>query len=170
MVVQRSGKPQDDLFLTLGLGYLGQFLAQRVNELVLASCERKGFSGMRTSHGYVVQHLVETDRPVPRTGTDLARRMGVTQQAVSKTIAELVRLGVVEITPAEDRRAKQVSLSARGWDAVQQARQSRSRVEDRLLRHIGPQRYSEVQSTLRDCLTLLGGVNRIKRRKIRQPE
>src|ERR1700730_7512246 len=97
MVVKRTRQLNDDLFSTLGLGYLGQFLGQRMNELVLASCRRKGLEGVRISHGYIIQHFVETSEPVTRTGTDLARRMGVTQQAASKTIAELVRLGVVEV-------------------------------------------------------------------------
>jgi hypothetical protein len=48
---------------------------------------------MRASHGYVVQYLAGTDHPVSRTGSELARRIGI------------------EVTPSEDRRAKQVSLS-----------------------------------------------------------
>ena len=170
MVVKRAATVEDDLFSTLGLGYLGQFLGQQVNELILASGKRKGFSEMRVSHGFVVQHLVAADRPVSRTGSDLARRMGVSQQAASKTIAELVRLGVVNVAPSKDRRAKQVSLSARGWEAVQLARRYRTRLEQRLLRHVGRRRYSEARRTLRDCLTLLGGVDRIRTRRIRQPD
>ena len=170
MVVKRAGHPKDDLFLTLGLGYLGQFLGQRLGELVLANGKRKGFVRMRTSHGFVIQHLVETDQPISRTGSEIARRMGVSQQAASKTIAELSRLGVVEVNPSIDRRAKHVSLSPRGWEAVQQARRYRVDLEERLKRNIGPKRYIETQKALRDCLISLGGVERIGSRRIRQPE
>jgi DNA-binding MarR family transcriptional regulator len=158
-----------DLLLTLGLGYLGQFLGQRLNELVLAGGRQKGFSEMRASHGYVIQHLVESDRPVSRTGTELARRMGVSQQAASKSIAELARLGVVEVTQSKDRRAKEIGLSSRGWQGVQRARRHRARLEERLRRHVGARRYSGAQATLRDCLKLLGGVERIRSRRMRQP-
>lgn len=169
MVVKRDRLLKNDLLLTLGLGYLGQFLGQRMNELVLANGKRQGFAQMRTSHGFVIQHLVETDHPVSRTGSELARRMGVSQQAASKAISELSRLGVVEVHPSKDRRAKHVSLSADGWKAVQQSRMYRVSLEDRLIRSIGPERYAETQNTLRDCLLLLGGVDRIRSRRIRQP-
>ena len=162
--------PIDDPLAALGLGYLGQFLGQRVNELVLASGRRQGFARMRMSQGYVIQHLVAKDHPVSRTGSELARRMGVSQQAASKTVAELVDLGVLEVTESKDRRKKQVSLSARGWDAVQRARADRARVEKRLLKEVGIRRYAQAQSTLRKCLVVLGEADRIRSRRVRQPE
>lgn len=173
MVVKRTSPPSApaaDIFSSLGLGYLGQFLGLRINELVLAEAKRKGFAELRESHGYVIQHLVETDRPVSRTGTELARRMGVTQQAASKSIADLVRLGAVAVTQAPtDRRAKLISLSASGWDAVRQTRRTRARLENKLRNRLGPDRYADARQTLRDCLNLLGGISRINSRRIRQP-
>ncbi len=44
MIVKRAEKPEGDVFLTLGLGYLGQFLGQQVNELVLAGGKAVGAS------------------------------------------------------------------------------------------------------------------------------
>ena len=159
---------KNDLLLNLGLGYLGQFLGQRMNELVLAEGRRRGLTQMRTSYGYIVQHLVETDGPVSRTGSELARRMGVSQQAASKAIAELVRLGVIEVSVSGDRRAKQVRLSQRGWDAVKRTRRYRATLEKKLARHVGDRRYAAAQKTLRECLMLLGGVERIRSRRIRE--
>lgn len=163
-------KQKDDLLLTLGLGYLGQFLGQRLNELVLAHGKRKGFTRMRESYGYVIQHLVESDRPISRTGSELARRMGVTQQAASKSVLELKKMGVVKITPAEDPRAKEVSLTNHGWEMVQSVRKFRVSLEMKLLNHLGSHRYTETQHALRDCLQLLGGVERIRSRRIREPQ
>ncbi len=125
---------------------------------------------MRVSHGYVIQHLVDHDGPVSRTGSELARRMGVTQQAASKVVGELLRLGVLEVEQAPDRRAKCVRLSARGWSGVKYARQSRSRLEDKLARHLGRQRYEETRDALRVCLELVGGTGRIRSRRVRQSE
>lgn len=170
MVVKCTEPRNDDLLLTLGLGYLGQFLGQRINELILTGSRRKGSTHMRASHGYVIQHLVTADHPVSRTGSELARRMGVSQQAASKMIAELVRLGAVEVTASADRRAKQVSLSASGWAAVQQTRRNRAQLEGRLRRGIGEKQYAEAQKALRKCLALLGGVEKIRSRRIREPE
>jgi DNA-binding MarR family transcriptional regulator len=159
----------EDVFSQLDLGYLGQFLAQRINELVLSDCRRTGFPSMRVSHGYIVQHLVTSSGPVSRTGSELARRMGVTQQAASKAVAELVRLGVVEIEEAPDRRAKNIRLTTRGWEGVQYSRRSRSRLEAKIGRQLGMKRYLETKKALRDCITMIGGVGRIQSRRVRQP-
>ncbi len=166
MVVKRDA----DLFSSLGLGYLGQFLGQRLNELVLADCKRKGFLEVRVSHGYVIQHLVDKDEPVSRTGSELARRMGVTQQAASKVVGELLRLGVLEVEQAPDRRAKRVRLSSRGWSGVKYARLSRSRLEAKIARHLGEERYEETRDALRVCMELVGGARRIRSRRVRQPD
>src|SRR5215470_7906099 len=91
----------------LDIAYLGFFLGLRVNELVLEKGLAAGFRGMRESHGYVVQHLIESERSI----TELARRMNVSQQAASKAIAELVEHGIVESNRATDRRARRVRLS-----------------------------------------------------------
>ncbi len=161
---------EDDPLSTLGLAYLGQFLGQRVNELIVTAGKRKGFSEMRESHGYVIQHLVGSDRPVSRTGTEIARRMGVSQQAASKLILELKRIGAVRISASEDRRAKEVSLTERGWSAVLYARRRRAGLEARLLRRVGARRYADARETLGECLRVLGGTDRIRSRAIRQPE
>ncbi|PYY06783.1 MAG: hypothetical protein DMG69_22110 [Acidobacteria bacterium] len=66
--------------------------------------------------------------------TEVAKRVNVTQQAASKMIAELIRLGVVQATSAKDKRAKRVRLSPRGWDCVQLGRQTRAEVDGQLAR------------------------------------
>src|SRR5215467_10952268 len=114
----------------LDIAYLGFFLGLRVNELVLEKGLAAGFRGMRESHGYLVQHLIESERSI----TELAQRMNVSQQAVSKSIAELVKHGVVESLPATDRRARRVRLSTRGWNAVRFTRRARQTIEARLQR------------------------------------
>jgi len=75
----------------LDIAYLGLFLGLRVNELVRQRMERAGFAGVRDSHGYLIQHLIESDRSI----TELARRIDITQQAVSKTVRELTSLAQV---------------------------------------------------------------------------
>jgi DNA-binding MarR family transcriptional regulator len=169
MVVTNSRASGEGVFATLGIGYLGQFLGQRINEMVLDDCKRKGFVEMRVSHGYVIQHLVEESAPVARTGTELARRMGVTQQAASKAVSELARLGVVEVSRAADRRAKEIRLTAQGWKGVQCARSSRSRIEAKLANRVGKQGYDKAREVLQACMKVVGGIERIRSRRVRQP-
>src|SRR5215831_8998182 len=91
----------------LDLGYLCLFLGLRVNQLVMEHLKAGGFKDVRESHGYVIQHLIEKERSI----TELAQRMEVTQQAASKVVAELAELGILDMVPSADRRAKKVRLS-----------------------------------------------------------
>jgi hypothetical protein len=97
----------------LDLAYLALFFGLRVNELVMQRMAGAGFRGVRESHGYLMQHLIEADRSI----TELARRMHVTQQAASKAVAELIGLRILEAAPAKDRRSKSIRLSERGCKA-----------------------------------------------------
>jgi len=147
----------------LDLGYLGLFLGLRCNELVAARMVAKGFANVRESHGYVIQHLIDEDRSI----TELAERMEVTQQAASKVVAELIRVGAVEAVTAQDRRSKRIRLARRGWRAVKVARKLRTQLEARLVKMLGAKPYAEAKAILVKCLTELGGVERIKSRRIR---
>jgi DNA-binding MarR family transcriptional regulator len=149
----------------LDLPHLAFFLGLRVNELVMDRTLKAGFSGVRESHGYVIQHLIES----PRTITELARRMEVTQQAASKMVAELIHLGIVEAIPAKDRRAKRIRLSQRGWRCVQLGQRARTRIGKLLIRAAGQKNYEIAKSTLLICLRALGGIERIRSRRIRVP-
>ena len=173
MVVNIERQKTEDILAILGIGYLGLFLGQRMNEVIIAQSRRRGYPYMRESYGYVIQHLVGTNGPVPRTGSELAHRMGVSQQAASKAVAELVRLGVVCIVPpteGTDRRAKLLRLTDIGWKGVTEARRARERLERQLERKLGPARYASIRAALRECLVLMGGLERIRNRKIRLPE
>ena len=149
----------------LDLAYLSLFLGLRVNQLVMSGMAKAGFKGLRESHGYLIQHLIESERSI----TELARRMDVTQQAASKAVAELVNLGIVEASVAEDRRARRVRLSELGWQAVKLGRSSRKRLDKRIVRAVGPTNYSKAKATLLMCLEELGGVAAIRSRRIRAP-
>src|SRR5690349_16516773 len=150
----------------LDLGYLALFLGLRVNQLVMERMRAAGFQKVRESHGYVIQHLIESERSI----TELAERMEVTQQAASKVTAELAALGVLEIAAGSDRRAKRVRLSENGWRVVRLGRKVRSQIEKRLIRAAGPERYKTASAILSACLEALGGMERIRSRRIQPPQ
>lgn len=160
MVVKSSITPSK-----LDLGHLALFTGQRINELVIAQMVKAGFKNVRESHGYLIQHLIESERSI----TELARRMEVTQQAVSKSVAELVRFGILEVATAKDRRAKRIRLSLRGWQSVRQARKTRSQIDMRLAKALGNNEYRRAKTALLTCLDALGGVERIRSRRVRAP-
>lgn len=149
----------------LDLGYLALFLGQRVNELVVQRLVRAGFQNVRASHGYVVQHLIEKERSI----TELAQRMGVTQQAASKTVSEMVRLGILAAKPVRDRRAKGICISKRGWESVRLSRRARAQIDRRLVKTVGAEEYRRTKACLTQCLETLGGVRSIQSRRVKEP-
>jgi DNA-binding MarR family transcriptional regulator len=150
----------------LELAYLAFFVGLRVNELVMQRAAKAGFHDVRERHGFVIQHLIEADRTV----TELARSMGVTQQAGSKAVAELLKIGLVETGDAKDRRAKHVRLSERGWTCVRLGRRLRSEIDARLVSAVGKPAYQRTRLTLLKCLEVLGGLESIRGRRIREPQ
>src|SRR6476646_4230851 len=93
-----------------------------------------GFADLRTAHGFVVQHVVDGPRPVG----EIAERMGVTQQAASKSVGELVALGYLErAAHPSDARVRLVGLSERGRSAVATTRRIRLEVEEELTSVLG---------------------------------
>jgi len=150
---------------TLDIGYLGSFLGARMNDVVRTRGATQGFAGLRDSYGYVIQHLIDKDRTI----SELAARMEISQQAVSKCVSEMTRHRVVEYVSAKDKRVTIVRLSSRGWDAVRLARRTRKQLERRLQKAVGVRRYEDAQQVLATCLAVLGGVRRVRTRRIPLP-
>jgi len=149
----------------LDLAYLGHFLALQVNRLTLERSQAAGFTGIRESHSYLIQHLVEKERSI----TELARRMEVSQQAASKGVAELAGLGLLDVLPGTDRRQKTIRLSRRGRRFIELGRASRRQMERRLIRATGAEAYKTAKETLSTCLEALGGMERVLSRRVLPP-
>ena len=125
-----------------------------------------GFQQVRESHGYLMQHLIESDRTI----TELAGRMEVTQQVTSKAVAELVKLGVLDLLASSDRREKTVRISDRGWTLVHLGRRARQRIERRLVSVTGREEYEMARSVLTACLEALSGTERVGSRRVLPPQ
>ncbi|MEU6472737.1 MarR family winged helix-turn-helix transcriptional regulator [Streptomyces massasporeus] len=92
-------------------------LTQRIHEGVIA----RGFEGVRPAHGFAFARLA----PDGATVTDLAVHLGVTKQAASQLVDEMVRKGYAERRPhPEDARARLVVLTERGWACTRAAEEA----------------------------------------------
>ena len=163
MVVQSRGPVEP---AELDLGYLALFLGLRVNECVVDKMAALGFVKTRQSHGYVIEHLIEEDRTI----TQLAARMEVTQQAASKVVAAMVRLGLIEMTASKDRRVKRIRLSESGWQSVKQARKVRAGIEKRLVKAVGVSVHRDARVALMESLKELGGIGRTQSRRVKMAD
>jgi DNA-binding MarR family transcriptional regulator len=96
--------------------------------------------------------------------------VGLRQRDASKAIAELVELGYLEALPATDRRQRRIRLSDSGWKAIRFARRTRRLIEARLRKTAGASQYDEAKRIVLECLDALGGLERVRARRVRGPE
>lgn len=153
---------ETDLDLTLAALFAGYALNDEVQRRLHAA----GFEGLRFSHGFLVQHLVAGERTVG----ELAELMGVTQQAVSKTVGELETLGYLDRRArAGDARVRLVALTQKGRRAIETVRAARAEVVAELRSELGPRRVDAATALLRDVLRAQGAMPDIRRRRVRLP-
>ena len=111
-----------------------------------------GFGDTRASHNVVFGNL-------PGEGirlTDLANRADMTKQAMSELVADLEQLGYLYRSPdPDDRRAKRIHFTERGWVAVESALRAFDEMETRLARQFGAARLQD----LREMLTSIAGLD-----------
>ncbi|MEU5276586.1 MarR family transcriptional regulator [Streptomyces asoensis] len=101
------------LALTAALLAAAGELTQRINDGVVA----RGFEG-RPAYGFAFTRLARGGATV----TELGVHLGVTKQAASQLVEELVRKGYVERRPhPEDARARLIVLTGRGRECTRAA-------------------------------------------------
>ncbi len=111
----------DAMALTAALLAAAGELTQRIHEGVVA----RGFEGVRPAHGFAFIRLA----PDGATVTDLAVHLGMTKQAASQLVEDLVRRGYVERRPhPDDARARLVVLTEPGWACTRAAEEAAAEV------------------------------------------
>ncbi len=160
MARPRAVDPAADVGL-LALAVAGGITARMREQLAAA-----GFDDVRDSHGYVVQGLLAGDTTV----TALAARLGVSPQAVSKSVTELERAGYVRRGhDPDDGRARPLGLTARGEALVDASRRARQTVARDLTRWLGTRDQAELVRLLRRAAEHYGGLDELTARRLRPP-
>jgi len=150
----------------LDLSLAALFAGYALNDEVARRLAARGFAGLRFSHGFLVQRLIDDEQSIAA----LAAALGITQQAVSKTVAELERRGYVRRRPApHDARVRLVALTERGRAAVEAARAERAAVVAELRERLGPRRVDAATRVLREVIELHGGGAAVRARRVRPP-
>jgi len=81
--------------------------------------------------------------------TELAARVGVTKQAVGQLVDDLVAVGVVErLDDPDDRRAKRIRFSRKGYGALMHGLGVLREIEQSLTTALGARRMRELHETL----------------------
>ena len=151
-----------DLDLPLASLFAGWAMADALSRRLAA----EGMDDLRFADGVLFQHLVEG----PRTIGSLAERLEVTQQAVSKSVADLERRGYVARAPdPDDARARRVALTARGEAAIEAGRRHRAEIEGELAQALGERRVQGARELLNEVVAELGADAPVGGRRVLPP-
>lgn len=133
----------------------GQLLmrcARLFNEQAIARASERFGVPMRTSHTTLFPHV---DLAGTRL-TELARRMGVSKQAVGQLVGELEEYGVLERVPdPTDGRAKLVRFTAAGQRSLLDGIAVLNELEQELMQRLGPRRMRSLHTGLLALMDLL---------------
>jgi len=140
-----------------------QLLAETLNTRMMDGLRERGHAQLRYSHGFLFQQLVEGARPVG----EIAANLGVTSQAVSKSVRELEALGYVSRSAdPDDARVRRVALTDRGRDAVDAAREIREALNSRFASALGDERAAATAAALADAVRESGALDAVLGRRV----
>jgi DNA-binding MarR family transcriptional regulator len=127
----------------LGRMLHGAFRAFEV-EVAEALAERD-LDGLRPAFGSVFAHVDPTGTQL----AELARRAGMTKQAMAAIVSEMQDLGLVRrVEDPEDGRGRLVVVTAKGRRRLSQAARAVANVEARVRRRLGERRYETLRGAL----------------------
>ena len=151
-----------ELELSLLALFAGWVMADELQRRLVA----EGLPDLRFSDAVVIQYVLAE----PLSITELARRMGVTQQAASKTVADMERRGLLVRAPVPgDARARRLQLTGTGEAAVAAARRLRARLDAELADAYGAERLADARALLAEVIDRFGGTAAIRARRVRPP-
>ena len=129
----------------LNLATLATLLGPALTRLVLDRVAAAGFDGVKPSHGYVIQRLVDDE---PTIGA-LAASLRMTQQGASKQVSDLEGLGYVErVADGRDQRLRTVRLTKRGRSLLAAGRRIQADLEADVTDRVGPRNVRAAKKAL----------------------
>ncbi|MEV7099430.1 MarR family transcriptional regulator [Amycolatopsis sp. NPDC051045] len=151
---------------TLDLSLTALFAGWAMTDEVQRRLAGQGFGDLRFNDGVVLQHVLAA----PLSITALAERMGVTQQAASKAVADLERRGLLRREPGpSDARTKLLHLTEHAQNAVEATRALRHELQDELEKEYGTERVGDARALLASIIGRCGGDDAIRARRVRPP-
>ena len=136
------------------IGALLRLPWEAVQEHILERLHREGFTDVDPSYLIVVQYPgPQGERP-----SDLAARLRISKQALNHLLGQLEHLGYLKRQPdPDDKRSKRIALTPRGTKAATTIREAVAEMEDIWTQQLGPKRFNQLRTLLRD----LGELNQL---------
>lgn len=138
----------------LDVGSLGLLVGMRFSQRVEEQLRGTDHGRLRASQRVVLEHLSMG----PRTISELADLLDVTQQAGSKVVTELEQMAyVARRSDPADARLRRIHLTDAAWDAIRLGRELRAEIESALREKHGDRVVDSARKVLSDLLATLGG-------------
>lgn len=120
-------------------------LKKHFDEWCMGNLSREGYPDMKV--GYMAFLMNIGSEGI--TNNDLAKKIRVTKQAMSKTSKELQRLDLIELTPnPQDARSSLITLTTYGMKMVIHARQKVNKLTEKYIEAMGSKKYFETLDNL----------------------
>ena len=111
--------------------------------------ERRGHQNMGMAQSILLRNLDFSGTQI----TVIAKRAGVTKQAIVKVARNLQHRGYLKIAPdPTDRRAKLVMLTRKGYQFVRDVIEISEEIENELAAAVGRKKIDQLQATLQAML------------------
>jgi DNA-binding MarR family transcriptional regulator len=150
----------------LDLSVTALFAGWAMTDEIQRRLAAQGFGELRFNDGVVLQHVLAA----PVSITALADRMGVTQQAASKAVADLESRGILrrEADPS-DARTRLLHLTEHAIAAVEATRALRQGLQDELAGEFGGARIEDARALLAAIIGRFGAGDAVRNRRVRPP-
>jgi DNA-binding MarR family transcriptional regulator len=126
----------------------GQLLlkcARLLDERAVERVRAAGAPQLRPAHTRLLPHI----DPEGTRLTELARRLGITKQAVGQLVDDLVEMGTLSLEPDPlDGRARRVRFTDRGVKAIAHGLGVLAEIEAELAARVGKRKMKELHTTL----------------------
>ncbi|MBL1074448.1 MarR family transcriptional regulator [Nocardia sp. 2] len=150
----------------LDIPTLVMLTGEAVRARVTAQVHAAGFADIRPAHGFVFQQLIDR----PPTVSELAQRLGITQQGASKLVVELETLGYVARTSDPgDSRVRRIALTERGHACLAAGRAARADQQAALAERLGDRGLRALTTGLAAFAEELGLTEPVRGRRVTLP-
>ncbi|MDT7578140.1 MAG: hypothetical protein QOH17_4473 [Pseudonocardiales bacterium] len=138
-----------------------------VADRLVAAVATAGGDRMRSSFGFVLRAVAAEEPTVSR----LAELLGVTKQATSRLVDDMVSLGFLERADvAGDRRQKRLRLSPTGARIRERALAESRAMEDELRSRFGDAKVDDLRALLTEFVSRHGGADELSAQRSRASE
>ena len=124
--------------------------AAEVGDAIQAGVVAAGFTDVRPAHGFAFVRMA----PDGATVGEIAEHLGVTKQAASQLVEELVNKGYAQRNPhPHDARARLVTLTDRGWAVTRAADAAAAAFTERWAAALGAGTTTQLRNALAHVVT-----------------